>query len=314
MKRVLSFISAIAVLVLAAGCNKQASVNPQDDVITASFTVSLPSGIATKAISDGSQADELIFQAYDANLNHLDALDQTVAVSGKKATVNVTLVRGVSYTFVFWAQKQGKYAVSYDSNGHPVIEIKANDLPAMMNDDSYDAFYATVALGPQDGDVQQDITLKRPFAQINLGISADDAQVATDNALNLADDLKTSFTIKGVNNSIDLLTGAASGNNDVVYTAAVAPADTIVSEQVTYRRIGMVYVLAGTSQSVVDLTAAIQTKQSGSIDVNFTRAVPNVPVVRNYRTNIVGKVFSIGGTFNIQVDADFATPDSQVDL
>ena len=281
-----------------------------DDGITATFNITVPGEIATKAISDGTGATELLFRVYDSDSRLLSDLSQTVQVSGKRATVTTKLVRGVSYQFVFWAQKPGQYSIADGS-----LTIPANKLPSMMNSDAYDAFYAVKAVTPQEADFSADVILYRPFAQINVGASGDDIAVARANALDLAGNLKTSFTIKGVKNTLNLLTGAVSGSENVTYTAAVAPTDNITAtDGATYRRIAMVYVLAAPQSATVPLTLNVQSKQNSSIDVSFAREVPNVPVRRNHRTNIVGEIFSLQGTFNVFVDERFDKPDTQVDI
>ena len=317
MKRFLLLITAVAALALTA-CNPAPVEKAfEADSITATFNITLPGDdIATKAISDGAGATELLFRVFDANDRNLSELNQTVAVSGKKATVTAKLVRGVDYKFAFWAQTPGKYTLAADNNGHLAVTISPNALPAMMNDDSYDAFYAFKAVSAKDADFSENVTLYRPFAQINVGASPADISAATANALDVNSGLKTAFTIKGVKNSLDLITGKVSGSVDVTYSAAVAPTDNILTtDGAAFRRIAMVYVLAPTGQSAtVQTTLNVTTKQNRDIDVAFAREVPNVPVLRNHRTNIVGEVFSLQGVFNVVVDENFDKPDKEIEI
>ena len=313
MKRLSLLISFVAALALAAGCNKS-EPSKLDEGISATFNVTLPGEIATKAISDGTGANELLFQVFDAEGRHLQALDQTVAVSGKKATVTTNLVRGVSYNFVFWAQKRGQYSIT-EKNGRQVMEISANKLPSMMNSDAWDAFYATKSVAAQEADFSADVTLYRPFAQLNVGASAEDIAVAQANKVDLGSNLKTAFTIGGVKNVLDLVSGEVSGSEKVTYTAAVAPSDNISTKDgKTYRRIAMVYVLAAPQSATSAVTLNVQSKQNGSVDLAFAREVPNVPLRRNHRTNIVGEIFSLNGTFNVLVDERFDQPDTDLEI
>ena len=148
-----------------------------------------------------------IIRTVTAENRLLSDLNQTVQVSGKRATVTAKLVRGVKYQFVFWAQKPGQFAIS-DAN----LTIPANKLSTMMNNDAFDAFYAFKAVDPKQEDFSADVTLYRPFAQINVGASAADIAVAQDNKVDVAGNLKTFYTIKGVKNTLNLLTGAVSGS------------------------------------------------------------------------------------------------------
>lgn len=308
MKRFLLLFTFVAAL-LTAGCSKP---EPQkfENGITATFNVTLPGEIDTKAISDGNQATELLFRVFDSENRLLSDLNQSVQVSGKRATVTAKLVRGVKYQFVFWAQKPGQFTIS-DAN----LTISANKLSTMMNNDAFDAFYAFKAVDPKEEDFSADVTLYRPFAQINVGASAADIAVAQANKVDVAGNLKTSYTIKGVKNTLNLLTGAVSGSENVTYTAATAPTDNITAtDGSAYRRIAMVYVLAAPQSATVPVTVNVQSKQNSSVNVNFSREVPNVPVRRNHRTNIVGEIFSLQGTFNVLVDANFDRPDTDVQI
>ena len=314
MKRIL-FI-AISSLLLAVGCQRE-SVGPGQSgkVITASFSVSLPGDMATKAISDGTGATELLFLAYDADGRHLD-MDQKVTVEGKKASLSVKLVAGTGYKFVFWAQKPGQYAITEADNGHPVVSIASTALPYMMNDDAYDAFYAFKEVDPQDANFSMDISLTRPFAQLNVAVSEADYAAAAA-GYDLASLFQTQFSVKGVPGAIDLFTGEVSGATDITYyKPASVPADEITSGQENYRRIAMVYVLAPAEQSSIhDVTLAVIVGDKGNSGrLEKHKDIPNVPLKRNYCTNIIGNVFSVGGTFSVQVDRDFGTPDTDIDL
>ena len=73
MRKIFYILAGIAAFALMASCNKEAHpVVPSGEKVTATFTVQLPDGVATKAISDGMTAKELLFMAYDQNGNHLN--------------------------------------------------------------------------------------------------------------------------------------------------------------------------------------------------------------------------------------------------
>ena len=315
MKRIL-LISISVFLLLATGCQREGVKSGlSGKTITASISVSLPADMATKAISDGTGASELLFLAYDAEDYHLEDLDRNVRVEGNKASISVNLVAGTGYKFVFWAQAPGKYAIAHDRDGHPVVTLAVTVLPDMMNNDAYDAFYAFKELDPQDSNFSMDVSLTRPFAQLNVAVSEADYTTAAA-GYNLESLFQTSFSVKGVPGAIDLFTGKVSGETDVTYSPAAAPADVIISGQESYRRIAMVYMLAPGDQSSshnVTLTVSVGKKGNGG-QLDIQKSIPNVPMKRNYRTNLIGNVFSVGGTFTVQVDSDFGTPDNTAEL
>jgi len=343
MKRFLFALSAFAILSFAAGCTREAGdVSGEGDFVKATFNVSLDGGMDTKAISDGSQINFLIFWAFDKDGLPLQDLEQFAEVRDKKATITVKLIRGVEYNFAFWAQHRVErteetYWVCYgpkvdaqgnymkDDQGEYIIDDTVPYMAAlmgyeqmeeeMMNNDLYDAFYAKCHVDPLDADLSQDVTLTRPLAQINLAVDSEDLEVAASNNLDM-DALTSALDITGQkDHALKVLDGTTITNPEYPATLSYyfqpVPGDDITSGNKTYKRLGMIYVLANEDPENLDITFRLRTVQNGSVDVEIKREIKNVPVRRNYRTNIVGKLFSVGGTFNVTVDPGFATPDNE---
>ena len=310
MRKILYTFMGLSALVLLASCNKTAeSSATAGDQVKASFTVSLPSvDLDTKTISDGAQAAELLFMAYDQAGQHLD-LDQTVTVTGYTATVTANLVKGVKYQFVFWAQKPGQYT-SMLATDKLSLTINPAD---MMNLDDWDAFYWHEPVAEVTGAFSKDIVLKRPFAQLNVGApvtldesdnrTGGDFYAASKSAILIDANLTTSYTIT-VPNKLNLLDGTVDGSASVAMTAVAHPGEFLTVDDVKYDYAAMAYVLATDASATQDLVVTLNTKQNGT-GIQLTRSVPNVPLRRNYRTNIIGNVFTVTGNFNITVDQNF---------
>ena len=326
MKKLLYTLATLAALAFAAGCAREVvgtdAVN--GDTVEGTFTIALPENVATRAISDGTGATQLLFMAYDTEGKMLTALSQDdVTVSGYNATVTVSLIKGVTYDFTFWAQTQGKYTIANDGT----ITITPAD---MMNDDSYDAFYARVEDYLVTGPFNESLTLTRPFAQVNVGAPQDDITAAKASGLAVNETLTSGYTIN-VANKFNLLDGTVDGADDVTLTkkAHITSQKLKVGDD-TYEYVAMAYVLmpepnawtydatadalvkgtdTETKSTLESLGLDIYTLQNGSIDINLDRKVYNVPVQRNYRTNILGNIFSVEGTFNILVDQNFGGED-----
>ena len=325
MKKLLYSFAAVATMLFAAGCAQEKFTGGNDgDLVEVSFNIAMPGEVATKAdafISDGSKATELIFQAFDnsAEKKPLPKLAKVVTVSERKATVKVSLIKGVTYNFVFWAQKPGQYIntiVDGSTNTASVTDLTftADQLKAMMNNDDYDAFYARVDNLLVTGPFAQDVTLTRPFAQVNVAAYPDDITAAEASNILTDENMTTNYKVK-VPASLNLLYGtvkdAAADLVEVEYTSVANPNDDILvgTPAETFHRIAMVYVLANEKKTIDKLDLTIKTKQNDS-DITLERSVYNVPIQRNYRTNILGNIFSVDGTFNIVVDNEFATPDN----
>lgn len=302
----LLILGALLSLTLPTGCSREAAdAFSGDGLISATFHLSLTDGMETKAISDGSLADELLFQVYDAGGNHLANMDQTVAVAEKKASVSAKLIRGQQYSFVFWAQKTGTYTLTDGK-----LAIANPTLVSMVNDDTFDAFYGTLTL-QKDADFQENIVLSRPFAQINLAVpEADYAVVGT-----LPEGtIKTAFAVTGIHDQLNLLDGTLATTEGFTGTVDFelknALAENLTIENTGYHWITTAYVLAPEDETTVDVTLKVSKLQNVDNPVNFSREIQSVPVKRNHRTNILCRVFSVNGAFGISMDPGFIQPDN----
>ncbi len=306
MKRILLLTFAAAMLLLAS-CQKEAGITGSGDTVNASFRIALPEQVVSKAISDGTQATELIFRVFDKNDNLLSDLNQTVTVSGYHATINVQLVKGVTYDFTFWAQTPGKYTVADDGT----VTVTPAD---MMNGEPYDAFYARINDYLVTAPFNENVTLYRPFAQLNVGAPKDDFKAAASSAIDtLATAMKTAYTLT-VPNKLNLLDGTVSGAAEVAFTATNRPAEFLTVDGTEYSYVAMAYILADVEKDLLpSVKFNILTTQNGE-ELVLDREVANVPYQRNYRTNILGNIFSVSGIFNITVDPIYNEPDYNVEL
>ena len=130
------------------------------------FNVDVPeTTITTKGLSDASQVDELIFDAF-RSLNDTESIKgfrQVVAVENGRATIQVKLIKGQNYRFVFWAQKANNGYYNTDN----LSNITVNYSKALANDSSLDAFFAKEDVTNVQNPISKTIILKRPFAQVN---------------------------------------------------------------------------------------------------------------------------------------------------
>ena len=317
MKKLIYTLATLASMVFAVSCEQEMREAPAGgETVKATFSVALPDAVGTKAeISDGTKAVDLTFAVYDASGNYLADLSKTseengpvtISYTDKKFTVTVPLVKDLSYKFLFVAKSSadnGFYTVDPAAKTLSVDYLK---LPA--NDDNADIFYATEEFTVTEP-LSKSIDLRRPVAQVNVG--AADLATAAYSLLTDADNMTTGVTLTGLYPTLNLFEGTASGTAvDVTFTQAARVNETSAFVS-GYDRVAMVYALVGEKQTV-DATINITAKgKSDGVDHTITREVTNVPLQANYRTNILGNIFSRTFTFTINVDQNFATPDYNV--
>ena len=315
MKRTLKSLAVLALSALAmVSCQKEllgpATQEGQEVAVSLDLTTPL---MGTKAYADGKSVDVVHVHVYQHDAQNglvyirpnatTPTPSKDVEMSNGEATYNTRLVTGQTYTFVFWAEKSGNGAYTYNPATQTVAVSYAN---ATGNDESRDAFYAVKDV-TITGAYSASVTLNRPFAQINFGASDFDAAVAAGITVTGA-----SVKLTGIGNSINLLDGTVSGSVDVEFANAILPSDpnaTLRVANVDYKYVAMDYVLVGKdtkSLSNVTLTLAADGTLSTTPEYTYT----NVPLQGNYRTNIVGNLFTSPADINITVNPAFGNPES----
>ena len=153
-----------AAMMLATSCNK-----PDDDLnrgeTHVTFSVGLESSIKTRAISDGSGINQLHYAIFDDKKNLVESSKDKEAQF--PFTTSSSLVKGQQYTAVFWAQNKDCKAYTVSEDMRSVTVDYSN---ALNNDESRDAFFKSVTFTVTNS-TNINVILKRPFAQLNVGIT-----------------------------------------------------------------------------------------------------------------------------------------------
>ncbi len=294
------FLTGIGLALLATACSTDMPGHQggQDGNVT--ISLSLPADMSTRAFGDGLEATSLSYAIYDAETKTLVASgDDAATFSNLKATLQVNLVNGRSYDFVFWADNGA--GSPYTFTAAPAEDdVKVDMTFSDASNENLDAFYGSVSK-KIDGATTVSATLIRPFAQINLG--TDDLSnnaVVTAYGDNLTLGVQTSTYT-----SMNPLTGAVLGETENVTFKALAAPQGETFPVNGYEYLSMIYVLAAPAQDVVDVNYTIYNNGSQMIVL----PVSNVPVQRNYRTNIYGSILTSPATLNIDIDPIFEKPD-----
>lgn len=309
MKKTLYSLLAFATLLFAASCAKD-PVNVADPAyggkpVTTTFSVKL-GGALTKAdpienstLDDGTKVNVLYVGAYkDGALMSTSKVDGSISVVNKAATVSLTLVKGVEYDLVFFAEVAGKYTVNF-ADGAATFAYPAT---VAANDPELDAFYKTMKFTPDGEAMSQDVVLTRPFAQINVLVPADKIPEG-----------KTAFssemTVTGAPTSFDLLAGQAV---EPVEGATLTFSDAAINADPVGK-----YGPNGTAPSKWVGMNFVLVPEAGAVDISFDETdllaplnLTAITVKENGRTNLVGNIYGVGEyTFNVTVNEVFDSED-----
>lgn len=310
MKKLILLLS-VAGLMAVAGCTRDDSELPGSDskgVVT--FSARLPQQLQTRSIGDGQTATKLTYAVYEAGettplLTSESEGAPVVEFNGLQAQLSLQLATGKSYDFVFWADAYGQdaeqspYTIDYGTK-----TITVDYATALANDEQRDAFYSVIQGLAVTTSVSKDVTLTRPFAQINVG--TEDFSAAAESGLQTAS-LATKMTITNVPTTLNLADGTTSGQTDVTFASNTIPTESLVVSGKTYNYLAMNYLLVGTDKTTTNISFEFTDGATTS-----TRTFSNVPIQRNYRTNIIGSILTQNLDFDIEVDPGFNEPDHKL--
>ncbi len=303
IKKLFSGMLAATAMLLTTSCTQEDFFVENNGGDTVSFSIELNDGASTRAINDGAKVNVLRMEVYDADGNVLPNLSQTIdpAFTGLRETVQVSLAKGQTYSFAFWAQC--KDCTAYNSKDLTAITINNSKLTS--NDDNRDAYFANKTITYDNTTPkQQTITLHRPFAQLNFAVDSADWNNIVDAGIEITG---VKVKLNAAHRAFNALTGVASNPSSTTVTFKNAPViydgtdtcDSLVLDlgtgKIAYRWLAMNYVLVNDKENV-DATFTFATNRE---DIVISSA--NTPLQRNYRTNLVGRL-STDGSFTVVID------------
>ena len=302
---------AASAMVLATSCSSEAlDAVEESNKAQVTFNVSADAATLTRAISDGTGADKLVYRVFDKDGKAISSLKKTEVSNLSDLTtghnVTLTLAKGQTYKVAFWAQNSSCSAYTLDDD----MNVSVSYENAANNDETRDAFFKTVEITVK-GDATETVELKRPFAQLNVANTDDDKTAAEASGIVIE---KSAVTIKNAATKLNVLDGTVSGEADVTYTTATIPAEKLAVDmdadgaKENYNYLSMCYVLpndatTGAAKTVAEVAFSFAPKSGEAIELKD--GLQNIPLQRNYRTNIVGNILSANATFNVKIDAAY---------
>lgn len=314
---------AMAGTLLATSCsNDELDAVQSGNEVQVTFSLGVEGGIGvkTRAISDGTGADKLIYAVFDEDGNRISSITKVERTNVTfPTTETLTLAKGQTYKVAFWAQDADCSTYTLDDKMNVTVDY-AN---AANNDETRDAFFKTETF-TVTGTASIDVVLKRPFAQINVGVTKEDWKAAVASGITID---QSKVVVKNAATSLNLVTGAVSNPTDVTYNLATIPAEELkvdtdkdgnISASETYNWLSMSYILVndgsedGAQKTTLEGLEFTFKPESGN-DITLKDGLTSVPVQRNWRTNILGKLLTGDITFNISIDpiydGDYIYPD-----
>ena len=298
MKRyLLSTFTIAAAALLVTSCNDEMDNGLKTgNEGTVTFTAQLPSEMGTRAFADGLTAKHLQYAVYEAGQStHLKVFGDETTVVGEaemvdlKKSVTLQLTSGKSYDVIFWADATTDSPYTFD----PATQKVSVDYSKVNNNsDNCDAFFKKETI-TVSGNQSVDVKLTRPFAQVNIGTDDFDAAKASGLEVTQTEVVAKAFA------TLNLATGEVADEADRTFTMKAIPTASDGEFPVAggYKYLSMDYLLVGADKATVDVAF----NYGGPQNRTFT----NVPVQRNYRTNIYGSLLTNTTDFNVVIEPAF---------
>lgn len=294
MKKALLSVVVFAAALCATSCTNEMESFENfcgEKESTVRFVVKAPM-VQTRAgiFGNGTTAQDLYYAVYDKDGEIVEKISKITAENKQtinlETTVEFKLVNGNTYSIIFWAESSDSVATIDWENQTMTYN------PTKANTEGYDAFWAYVepfkVTGPIDG---PDVDLFRPFAQINVG--TDDFEFAAD----AGSTMLTAGISVTLPNVLNLVTGEVSGNaTTMLYEETAFPTAPEEFPISGYKYLSMNYVLVKDVKELITLNF-----NYSSATQNYTYEWTNVPVRRNYRTNVYGSIFTEDAKYKVTI-------------
>ena len=286
--------------------------------VTTTFAIGLEN-LGTRVAGDSGMIDKVAWGIYEHQADgngrflavHSSCNSAPADFDGEKAEIEVTLFTGKKYDLVFFGYCSANTAYTIDWENR-ALNVNYSDL---ANLEARDAFYH---IEPAfTAGTNKTFTLRRPFAQLNVGQSIEDY-----NIMQLTGNYIVSSSVKAdayttmslVDGSVSNLVPVELTMNGVLNNVVEEPEDqlndALTVNEVAYKHIAMNYLLVNEKQNVNEVVFQFTENTTTGAPTVFTRTYYNVPLQRNFRTNILGRIISDEYNFEIVIDADFNEPDN----
>ena len=340
MKKLIYSAAALAMAFFAASC-QQENLEPVAQESTVTFSVELP-GVQTKAIGDGFNVDQLVYEVWKTEaagetvLNGTDdegkanatRLYQETAVMTKvgdeqKTVISLNLVHDQNYTILFWAQnskaigKEGAETPAYVTSDLTAVTYakEVTDGSYLSNNENMAAFYGVAFLEKEEVEVPSTrrVELKRPFAQLNIGTknTAEEYEIAMTQSKVKISNVPTVFDVAQNTPASPAVSDYESF--EFSYAALPTNPETLRVNDIPYHYVAMNYIFAGSRNVTVEynIDATLTAKDSGATtEATVNNTVIEVPLKENYRTNIIGNLITSTTQYEVVIDASWDDVDA----
>jgi len=309
MKKCFLLMAGIILLAFTACQSDELANGGRNGEVAASFSVQLPGNgndAVTRAATagDGTSVNRCIMEIY-LNDELYSRQIGTIQPDGLTAGFDVRLVTSQTYKFVFWADHvesvEGeaiKTDLHYNTADLRNISMQG-DYNGSSKDDTRDAFFASLEKLVTNA-FSESVELTRPFGQLN--IKTEDLASIPNNQKDAFVPVTAGLSFKNLYTGFNAATGNLLGEpTAVAYKAASDVVDANGNLTVDY----LFAPNTAGGQHLVNMTLAVYNAAGEQIT---TKDLNNIPVQRNYKTNVTGNLLTVDSKVNVTVTPAFSSP------
>ncbi len=287
---------------LFISCNQEDEIT-SEETVQVSFSAGLPQTLGSRTTTSGLTVDKVVCAVFENGSEILNLRDTISTVDGQNIVFAPHLIKGRTYDIVFWACKDGVYNTSDLTAITRTIPV-----PTGTTEADFDAFTESVSVTVLKSETKN-VTLKRPFAQLNIGVTQDDWNSVVNN-FNMTPTTMT-ITLCG-KNTFNALTGKAVGNDGSITYNLNCSGNDLTVNNTPYKSIASCYVLPKAQKENFDITYTVNDQNSSAIRSDVT--INSIPLEANYKTNVVGSLLTNTITYEIIIDKGFASNEHNKEL
>ncbi len=264
----------------------------QGNEINAQFSIGIPNQALTRAAFENPELENLrlyMMVSYEGKIIHTETVEDWNANTPQ--TFSLRLVTGIEYQVSAWADYGEEYYNVTNAIGEaPKVEM--TDLELNGSDSKNDAYFITEDITFTTAGSSTDLVLRRPFGLVKISTTDNESPAVANAGLNPTD---YKIATIDVPTSLDLLSGEAGDIETVSIAGAVATTESELSYD---------YYFASVNGDLLNFSAEYLKGSETVVTYDFE----NVPVRRNFITNITGSILTHEGSVNISVDQAWIQP------
>ena len=300
MKKLFSFLG-LAIMFAFASCMKEEVDLGDGSEKVVRFSVNLPQqeALSRTAFSDPVLKDHqmrlFLYVMYgekdQEKIVEVKTLNHTFTAENSAAIFDIRLVTDKTYKVAVWADfGEDYYKVTGDVDGTPKVEMASQTIAGSNN--LYDAYFAIQDVTFTKANETVNMTLSRPFGLVKIN-TLDYKEGAVVNAGLLPTHYTTTISVPV---EMSLLDGTVGDPKEVTITSE----DANIADVKNSGELSFDYFFAEEEQA--NLESFTMKYSNADNDEIVSYEFTNIPVRRNYKTNISGNILTKQGTISVTID------------